>query len=161
MLLFFCFLFFCFLCFFFQAALSAYGGVPRLGVESELPLPAFTTATATRDPSHICLLHHTSQQPQIPDTLSKARDRTHLLMDTSQICFCCATMVTLVVAFLTCISQIYVCVCIYIYMERENKFLKVTVTNYHKLGGLKQEKFILLQLGILEVWNKSSSLWWL
>ena len=46
-------------------------------------------------------------------------------------------------------------------MERENKFLKVTVTNYHKLGGLKQEKFILLQLGILEVWNKSSSLWWL
>ena len=33
--------------------------VPRLGVESELQLPAYTTATATLDPSHICDLHHT------------------------------------------------------------------------------------------------------
>ena len=29
--------------------------------------------------------------------------------------------------------------------ERENKFLKVTVTNYHKLGGLKQQKFAYLR----------------
>ena len=28
--------------------------VPRLGLESELQLPAYTTATATRDLSHIC-----------------------------------------------------------------------------------------------------------
>ena len=28
--------------------------VPRLGVELELQLPAYTTATATRDLSHVC-----------------------------------------------------------------------------------------------------------
>ena len=32
--------------------------VPRLGVELELQLPAYTTATATSDPSHICDLQH-------------------------------------------------------------------------------------------------------
>ena len=36
--------------------------VPRLGVELELQLPAYTTATATRDLSHVCELHHSSQQ---------------------------------------------------------------------------------------------------
>ena len=36
--------------------------VPRLGVELELQLPAYTTATATPDPSHICD-PHSSQQP--------------------------------------------------------------------------------------------------
>ena len=40
--------------------------VPRLGVESDLQLPAYTTATAMRDLSHICDLHHSysSGQPQ-------------------------------------------------------------------------------------------------
>ena len=33
---------------------------PRLGVESELQLPAYTTATETRDLSHIRDLHHSS-----------------------------------------------------------------------------------------------------
>ena len=55
--------------------------VPRLGVQSELQLPAYTTATATPDLSHICNLHHSSQQCQIPNPLSEARDRTHILMD--------------------------------------------------------------------------------
>ena len=41
--------------------------VPRLGVESELQLLAYTTATATWDPSHVCDLHHSSRQHQIPD----------------------------------------------------------------------------------------------
>ena len=36
--------------------------VPRLGVESELQLPAYTTATATPDPSHVCDLHNSSRQ---------------------------------------------------------------------------------------------------
>ena len=56
--------------------------VPRLGVELELQLPAYTTATATRNLSHVCNLHHSSQQHQIPDPRSKARDRTHILMGT-------------------------------------------------------------------------------
>ena len=36
--------------------------VPRLGVESELQLPAYTAATATPDPSRICDLHHCSRK---------------------------------------------------------------------------------------------------
>ena len=36
--------------------------VPRLGVPLELQLPAYTTATATQDPSHVWDLHHSSQQ---------------------------------------------------------------------------------------------------
>ena len=39
--------------------------VPRLGVESELQLLAYTAATATRDPSRVCDLHHSSQRCQI------------------------------------------------------------------------------------------------
>ena len=51
--------------------------VPRLGVESELYLLAYTTATATQDPSHVCNLHHhSSQQHWILNPLSEARDRT-------------------------------------------------------------------------------------
>ena len=62
--------------------------VPRLGVELELQLLAYTTATATRDPSHICALHHSSQQHQILNPLSGARDQTSILMDTSQVPYC-------------------------------------------------------------------------
>ena len=51
-------------------------------------------ATAMPELSHLCGLHHSSRQGRIPDPLSKARDRTHILMDTSRIHFCCATMGT-------------------------------------------------------------------
>ena len=57
--------------------------VPRLGVEWELQPPAYTTATATPDPSHICDIHHSSQQRRVLDALSEARDRTYVLMDAS------------------------------------------------------------------------------
>ena len=57
--------------------------VPRLGVESELQLPA--TATAMREPSCGCDLHHSSWQHQILNPLSKARDQTRVLMDPSQV----------------------------------------------------------------------------
>ena len=66
--------------------------VPRLGVESELQLLSYTTVIAMQDRRHICNLHHSSQQCQIPDPLSEARDWTHILMDTSQICFHWAMM---------------------------------------------------------------------
>ena len=42
--------------------------VPRLGVESELQQPAYTTATAAADLSHVCHLHHSSPQRQLPST---------------------------------------------------------------------------------------------
>ena len=64
--------------------------VPRLGVKSELQLPVYTTDTATamRDPSHICDLHHSSCQHQILNPLSEARDQTQMLLDTSWVHFC-------------------------------------------------------------------------
>ena len=48
--------------------------VPRLGVDSELELLAYTTAAATQNPSHVCDLHHGSWQCWILTPLSKARD---------------------------------------------------------------------------------------
>ena len=57
--------------------------VLRLGVKSELQLPAYTTATATWDLSPVCNLHNSSWQHQILNPLIEARDRTSILMDTS------------------------------------------------------------------------------
>ena len=37
---------------------------------------------------HLGTKHHSSQQRRTPDPLSKARDRTHILVHTSRICFC-------------------------------------------------------------------------
>ena len=59
--------------------------VPRLGVELEVQLPAYTTATAMPDPSHVCNLHHSLWQYWILNPLSEARDRTLIHMDTSQV----------------------------------------------------------------------------
>ena len=56
--------------------------VPRLGVESELQLLAYTTATATLDPSHIFKLCLILQQLQILNLLSDTRDQTRISMDT-------------------------------------------------------------------------------
>ena len=68
--------------------------VPRLGVEMELQLPAYTTATATRDLRHIRNLHQNSWQHWILNPLSEARDQTYVLIDTSQMRFHCATTET-------------------------------------------------------------------
>ena len=46
------------------------------------------------DPGCVCNLHHSSWQCQISDPLWEARDRTCILMDTSQSHFCCATTET-------------------------------------------------------------------
>ena len=68
--------------------------VPRPGVESELQLLACATATAMLDLSRICNLYHSSQQRQLLNALSKARDQTHSLMVPSWIHFHCTTMGT-------------------------------------------------------------------
>ena len=68
--------------------------VPRLGVKLELQLLAHTTATATQNPSGIYDLHHSSQQHQILNPLSRARDRTQNLLVPSWIRFRCTTMGT-------------------------------------------------------------------
>ena len=58
--------------------------VPRLGIQSELQLPVYATATAMQDPSHVW------DTPQLMATLDlnpliEAMDRTHVLVDTSQV----------------------------------------------------------------------------
>ena len=55
--------------------------VPRLGVQLELQLLAYTTGLW--DPSHFCDLHHSSGQYWILNPWSGARDGTHILTDTS------------------------------------------------------------------------------
>ena len=57
--------------------------VPRLGIESELYLPACTTTTAMQDPSSVCDLLPSSGQHRILNPLKKAR--MQVLMDTSQV----------------------------------------------------------------------------
>ena len=66
--------------------------VPSLGVESELQLLAYATITATQDSSCVYTLHHSSWQHRILNSLSKARDQTCNLMDTSQVHYHWATM---------------------------------------------------------------------
>ena len=56
--------------------------VPQPGVEAELQLPAYTTATATLDLSHICDLLGSLWQHRILNPLSEARDRTRIFMET-------------------------------------------------------------------------------
>ena len=62
--------------------------VPRLGDELELQpqLLASTTAIATRDLSCIYHLHHSSLHHWMLNPLSKARDRTLVLVDSSCVC---------------------------------------------------------------------------
>ena len=58
--------------------------VLRLGVESELQLPAYAIDIAMPDPSHAYDLHCGSWHRGILNPLGKARE-THILMDASQV----------------------------------------------------------------------------
>ena len=51
--------------------------VPRLGVQLELQLPAY--ATATQDPSRIYDLYHSSQQHQILEPTEREGQESNLL----------------------------------------------------------------------------------
>ena len=71
---------------FFRPAPTAYGSSQARG--------DIRAAAASRGQSHnnarlihICDLHHSSQQSQIFNPLSKARDQTCILLDTSQVHF--------------------------------------------------------------------------
>ena len=101
----------------------------RLGVELELQLPAYTTATARPDLSCFCALHHSSWQRQILNPLSEARDWTCNLMVPSQICFCGAAMGTPDCALLKSTEHV---------VHYQEWYLNVTrkleVTNIHRIG---------------------------
>ena len=71
-----CFIrFFCFVLFWsFLGLYLRHMEVPRLRVKWELQPRAYATTIATCDPSRGCDLHHSSQQRQILNPLSEARD---------------------------------------------------------------------------------------
>ena len=73
--------FVCLFCF-SMAAPTAYRSSQARGWAG-LQLLAYTTATATWDPSHVCDLRHSSWQCRIVNPLSEARDGTHIPMNPS------------------------------------------------------------------------------
>ena len=79
---------FLFFSFFFLGPHPQHTEVPRLGVESDLQLLAYATATATPDPNLVCDLHGSLRQRSILNPLSKAGDRTQVLVDTSGVHYC-------------------------------------------------------------------------
>ena len=97
--------------------------VPRFGVESELQLLTYAIATAIPDLSCACDLPHSLWQCQIPNPLSKARDQTHILLNTRQICFSCTMMGTPVLLFLS--SMFYAIQCIDLSPPQLNLFLNI------------------------------------
>ena len=68
--------------------------VPRLGVEWELQLLAYTIATGMQDLSHVCNYTIAQWQCQVLDPLSEARDQACVFMDTIWVHFHCTTMGT-------------------------------------------------------------------
>ena len=70
----------------FRATPVAYGSSQARGPTGDAQLPAYATATAMQDSSHICDLHCSSWQCGIFHLLSDARGRTQILMDTSRVC---------------------------------------------------------------------------
>ena len=58
--------------FFFLGLYLKHMELPKQGVEMDLQLPAIVTATP--DPSHVCNLHHSSQQHKILNPLSEVKE---------------------------------------------------------------------------------------
>ena len=90
--------------------------------QARVRITSIATASATQGLSCIWDLHHSSWQHRLPDLLSKVRDWTCILMNTSQICFCCRHL------FLNGSEEkLYVCmhVCIYVCM-----FISVYISIY-------------------------------
>ena len=73
--------------------------VPKLGAEWELELPAYPTATAVQDLSHVCDLHRISWPRWILNPLREPRDWTCIFMSTSRVLYCWATAGTPICIF--------------------------------------------------------------
>ena len=71
--------------FFFEARPRVYGSSQAKGWIGAIAA-SYTTTTARQDPSLLLDLQHSSQQCWILNSLSKARDQIHILMDTSWVC---------------------------------------------------------------------------
>ena len=75
--------------------------VPRLGVQSELQLPAYATATEMQDRATSVTYTTAHRNARSLTPLSEAKDRTQFLTATSLIRFCCATTGTLTAQILS------------------------------------------------------------
>ena len=82
--------------FFFQDLTRGIWKFPGQGLNWRYSCQPMPQQQQRWDLSQVCNLHHSSRQHWIHlDPLSEARDQTQILMDTSWICFRCATMGTL------------------------------------------------------------------
>ena len=76
---------FFFFFFLFRDAPLAYASAQASDRTGATALLVYARAIATLHPSHDCDLHRSTWQRWILDPLSEARDRTHILMDPSQV----------------------------------------------------------------------------
>ena len=125
-------------CFCFLGLNQQHGEVSILGVQMELQLVTYTTATVTSHPSCICNLHHSSWQRWMLNPLSRARDQTYNLMVPTRIHFRCTMAGTLRIQVLN--THLCFHMCTYI-----KKILKQTYQN------IQISIFILLHLWLMEV----------
>ena len=93
----------------------------------------------------MCKLHHRSWQCWIPDPLSKARDQTHILMDTSKIHFHRTTMGT-PLNHKEIIAQTYST-----RWKRNIPRLSIYLFYFHSLGRFRY--ISALGLRLQEIWN--------
>ena len=70
---------------FFMAVPMAYGS-SQARAQIRVAAEACAIATATLDQTHICDLYHSLRKSWILSPLRKARDQTHILIDTSLVC---------------------------------------------------------------------------
>ena len=89
--------------------------VPRLGVNLELQLPAYTTATAMWDPATYAAYTTAQGNAGSLNPLSEARDGSCILMDTSWIHFRCTTEGTPQFVFMF-VSLFWFCKQVHLYL---------------------------------------------
>ena len=97
-----CFIFLFFIFLLFRATPMAYGGSQARGQIGAIAAVLFHSHINVRSKQYLRTTPKLTHGP-----LSQARDRTHILMYTSLICFCCAIMGSPIFAALNCDSYDY------------------------------------------------------
>jgi len=106
---------------------------------------AYARATATPGPSCVCDLHHSSQQYQILNPLSQARDWTHVLLDTSWVCYCWTTTETPDYNFLI----LFWVFLFLLFFKQENEL-------HHCVHGDRFSKCLILDYQVSYLWKRDN-----